>query len=190
MATPRAESPRAALVRAGVLDTDRGLAFVEELGDWAPGLVRCLAKAPDPDQALLTLTRLREVMDDRQRTAVADVLGTCDVRSHRLIAVVGASAAFGDHLVKHPQSWVEVVNAELDPADVVRADMVAAVEGVLPATGGAPEAAYDALRVAYDRRVRYPRSRRRSPKRRGLRWKRPTGSPLPASRTPIRSASR
>lgn len=153
MATPRTESPRAALVRAGVLNTDRGLAFIEELGDWAPGVIRCLAKAPDPDQALLTLTRLREVMDDQQRTAVADTLNTCDVRSHRLICVVGASVAFGDHLVKHPQSWTAVVDAAIDPAPDVRAEMVAAVEGVLPGTGGAPEAAYDALRVAYDRRV-------------------------------------
>lgn len=151
--TRAAGSPRAALLRAGVLDTDRGLSFVAELDDWAPGLVRCLGKAADPDQALLTFARLRERLDEPDRDQIEQLLETCGDRAHRLIALAGASRAFGDQLVKHPGLWRSVVDATLDPAPVVREQFIDAVGAHLPAVGGAPEPAYDALRVVYADRV-------------------------------------
>ncbi len=109
------------------------------------GLSEGLAEAADPDGALLALLRFMEVVnrDPGLRSEVTAVLTTPGPRRARLMRVLGASSALGDHLVAHPEHWRAVMDAEPMSPDRRREALVAAVtdaEGVEPA---------DALRVAY-----------------------------------------
>ena len=76
----------------------------------------------------------------------------------RLLAVLGTSAALGDHLARHPRHW-EALEDEVTPPteDDVRDELLAAVgadpDVAEPVAGLAPDAATDALRVAYYRRL-------------------------------------
>src|SRR3954471_20125263 len=60
-----------------------------------------LAAAADPDLALRSLERLTEAAGREVLTAVAQEDGL----RRRLLAVLGASSALGDHLVTHPEDW-------------------------------------------------------------------------------------
>ncbi|MDQ6874906.1 MAG: bifunctional [glutamine synthetase] adenylyltransferase/[glutamine synthetase]-adenylyl-L-tyrosine phosphorylase [Actinomycetota bacterium] len=66
-------------------------------------LVEALATAADPDLALLTLTRLVEAQSTPAE--LLDRLRTSPGLRAGLIAVLGASAALGDHLIAHPDDW-------------------------------------------------------------------------------------
>jgi glutamate-ammonia-ligase adenylyltransferase len=65
----------------------------------------------------------------------------------RLLAVLGASSALGDHLVTHPGHWRAVTEATRQSAEQRKDEMVGAVSAALISAGAMP--AYDALRVAY-----------------------------------------
>ncbi len=73
----------------------------------AAPVVSALARAGDPDLALLTLDRLVEALDredpggELAAHLLARLRGSAGLRS-RLLAVLGASAGLGDHLVAHP----------------------------------------------------------------------------------------
>jgi glutamate-ammonia-ligase adenylyltransferase len=70
-------------------------------------LLSALGSVPDPDLALLSLARIAE--------AVAGRPGRDDLAGHltrpgdpvrdRLLAVLGTSAALGEHLARHPDQW-------------------------------------------------------------------------------------
>ncbi|HEU0102291.1 MAG TPA: bifunctional [glutamine synthetase] adenylyltransferase/[glutamine synthetase]-adenylyl-L-tyrosine phosphorylase [Mycobacteriales bacterium] len=167
--------------RAGALLRDRALAgLVDAPGadDRQPassppraaaagdgGLLRALADTADPDQALLQLVRFLEVLRRRPAgrgdTAGADrlvalVAAGGELRT-RLLAVLGASGALGDHLVRHPEHWPALEEpAPAHPAllrsallETVGADPAADV----PVASGAGRPQVDALRVAYRRRL-------------------------------------
>ncbi|HYJ76384.1 MAG TPA: bifunctional [glutamine synthetase] adenylyltransferase/[glutamine synthetase]-adenylyl-L-tyrosine phosphorylase [Kineosporiaceae bacterium] len=161
--TVRPTSTAGRLARLGFADparaerflTDRALAgLVDPLEDvFDDGLVGALGRVPDPDLALLGLVRLLEALPRAGRLRAALRAGG-RVRD-TLLAVLGTSAALGDHLARHPSHWTAVDEGRPDDPDGVRAGLLAAV-GADP---GAPEPvaglpvpqALDALRIGYRR---------------------------------------
>jgi glutamate-ammonia-ligase adenylyltransferase len=156
---PRRTTAAGRLARLGFADAARAEHLVTlELQldvDGADGdLLEALAAAADPDLALAAFARMprdQELMD-----ALRDDAG---VRA-RLTAVLGASAALGDHLARHPGQWRVLAGPDAlasPPAGQVRADVLTAVgadpEAPEPAArpaGGGPDPA-TALRVVYRR---------------------------------------
>src|SRR4051794_39873114 len=100
----------ARLARYGFADSAAALALIDDL-DASDGLVPtagdnlvdALAAAADPDLAVASLRRLVDAAADRSRLAAA-LAGDEGFRS-RLAAVLGASAALGEHLARHPDHW-------------------------------------------------------------------------------------
>lgn len=108
-----------------------------------------LAAATGHDLALLGAhpARLRAVL--RSGGVVRD----------RLVAVLGASAALGDHLARHPEHWTVLVedDEQARTPQALRADLLRAVgadpDDADPVATLDRDAAADALRVAYRRRL-------------------------------------
>jgi glutamate-ammonia-ligase adenylyltransferase len=156
--TPRG-SLAGQLAAMGFADTARAQRLLAELGLAESGsdgvVLQALAAAADPDQALAALVRM--VPDARLMSA----LDRDDRLRARLTSVLGASAALGEHLARHPADWQllagEDALAETTP-DGLRAELLAAVgaspdaaEPVAGLPGGADPATW--LRVAYRRRL-------------------------------------
>ncbi|MET8434449.1 bifunctional [glutamine synthetase] adenylyltransferase/[glutamine synthetase]-adenylyl-L-tyrosine phosphorylase [Streptomyces sp900116325] len=105
-------------------------------------LLDSLGATADPDLALKGLVRLVEAVDADERQVLLDTLITAKPLRDRLLGVLGASEALGDHLARHPGDWHALVTYEatdLHPG-------VAEFEHEL-AQAGDP----DSLRVAYRR---------------------------------------
>jgi glutamate-ammonia-ligase adenylyltransferase len=145
------------LARLGFFDSERAQRLLAELGDVVRPLAPLIGRSADPDLALTALVALADAVDDRARLLreVADDEGT----SMRLLSVLGASQALGDHLRRHPEHWHELTDPTLGstrpPAYAIR-------EGLLRAVGADPRdeqptstlgyaEALDALRVEYRR---------------------------------------
>jgi glutamate-ammonia-ligase adenylyltransferase len=145
------------LVRLGFSDSEHAQQLFDELGPVANPLPPLLGRSADPDLALASLVALADAVEDRDQLLreVADDEGT----SMRLLSVLGASQALGDHLRRHPEHWHELCDPTLGstrpPAFAVR-------EGLLHAVGADPSdeapvarlghgEACDALRVEYRR---------------------------------------
>ncbi|MCW2760341.1 MAG: bifunctional [glutamine synthetase] adenylyltransferase/[glutamine synthetase]-adenylyl-L-tyrosine [Marmoricola sp.] len=117
------------LARLGFFDTERAQKLLGELGDVVKPLAPLLGRTADPDQALASLVALAEAVEDRQQLLqeVADDEGT----SMRLLSVLGASQALGDHLRRHPEQWHELTDPTLGstrpPAFALRAGLLRAV---------------------------------------------------------------
>jgi glutamate-ammonia-ligase adenylyltransferase len=151
----------------GFADTARAQQLLAELRiDAAHGdanaspdrpLMRALAGAADPDLALAALARMAPDAD--LRAALRADAGLRD----RLISVLGASAALGDHLSRHPGDWRLLTKDTPFPYEngskELRAELLAAVGahgGVEPVADLTPVAGRDAatrLRIAYRRRL-------------------------------------
>jgi glutamate-ammonia-ligase adenylyltransferase len=95
---PRTKSLAGRLARLGVTDV-AGAESRLEGHDLDDGLLDALSIAADPDLALAGLLRLLETTD--LRAELASDRGARD----RLLAILGVSAALGDHLVRHPDHW-------------------------------------------------------------------------------------
>ena len=120
-------------------------------------LLAALAAAADPDLALAALARMPR---DAERTAA---LRSDPGLRARLTAVLGASAALGDYLARHPGDWRVLSDVDVlggtGPAEL-RADLLTAVgarpddpEPVAdPAAAGCRDPA-TALAAAYRRRL-------------------------------------
>jgi [glutamine synthetase] adenylyltransferase / [glutamine synthetase]-adenylyl-L-tyrosine phosphorylase len=148
--------------RATQLLEDRALAgLVDPFDDvFADGLPDALSAVADPDLALLSLVRLMDSLRssepsrrDAESGAGAEVSGLIAALRHRgpdrdrLLAVLGASTALGDHLVAHPEHWRSVAQARpRTPAERVD-ELVTAVREAGDRT------AYDALRIGYRRQL-------------------------------------
>ncbi|MEU5716719.1 bifunctional [glutamine synthetase] adenylyltransferase/[glutamine synthetase]-adenylyl-L-tyrosine phosphorylase [Streptomyces sp. NPDC020403] len=105
-------------------------------------LLDALGATADPDLALGGLVRLVEAEEAAERQVLLDTLVTAKPLRDRLLGVLGASEALGDHLARHPRDWQALVTYEatdLHPG-------VAEFEHML---AGATDP--DALRVAYRR---------------------------------------
>ncbi len=165
-AHPRGSSPEARLARLGFTDTGRVAATLAVLGlgldtDRGATIVPALAAGADPDLALATLRRIVEAATPGEVRALLAALTTRPAARRRFCAVLGASAALGEHLVRHPADWYLLADdgAAADPptAAGVRGRLLDAV-GALP---GAPEpraagdgsGVLDALRLAYRREL-------------------------------------
>ncbi|MEU4478802.1 bifunctional [glutamine synthetase] adenylyltransferase/[glutamine synthetase]-adenylyl-L-tyrosine phosphorylase [Micromonospora sp. NPDC023966] len=153
---------RGRLARYGFAEADGGARAADLLGpdglglwrldeqeptDEAAGeLLAALSRAANPDLALRQLHRLVEA---ERRTAekpvVLDALAADPGLLRRLVAVLGASSALGDHLVANPHQWA-VLATEADglaPRADGRLDLAAAAR-LTAATGPVP-----VLRQAY-----------------------------------------
>ncbi|HZP15734.1 MAG TPA: bifunctional glutamine-synthetase adenylyltransferase/deadenyltransferase, partial [Nocardioides sp.] len=139
------------LVRLGFADATAALATVERLG--AQDLVAFFGRVGDPDLALRALSDLAEVSTDDLIEELVNDEGT----AMRLLSVLGASRALGEHLVKHPTHWRALTDGRLGStrptAAALRAELLTAV-GADPGAD-APVASVDnpddVLRVAYRR---------------------------------------
>ena len=146
------------LARLGFDDAERawttlsGLALWEDNGpvdDGAAAVVSALGRSADPDLALLSLSRFAD-------PAVLAALRADPELRRRLVAVLGASSALGDHLGAHPADWRLLTGtADLpDLLSVVGADPADPPTGTAgtAARGNDDEVVAD-LRVAYRRHL-------------------------------------
>jgi glutamate-ammonia-ligase adenylyltransferase len=108
-----------------------------------PVLLEALGATADPDLALQGLVRLLEAQPEpTARRELQDTLIAAKPLRDRLLGVLGASAALGDHLARHPRDWHALVMYE--PRDLH--------PGVEEFERGLAEATDPvALRVAYRR---------------------------------------
>jgi glutamate-ammonia-ligase adenylyltransferase len=144
-----------AIARLGFADPARAKSLLDDpaLADLirsrdhieAEGLAAALAEVPDPDGALLGLVRFMESVgrEPALRGPVTAALGTPGPARQRLLAVLGSSAALGDHLCVHPEHWSAVTEATTLPVGERVRRLVTAVT-----TPGSVPAA-DVLRTAY-----------------------------------------
>jgi [glutamine synthetase] adenylyltransferase / [glutamine synthetase]-adenylyl-L-tyrosine phosphorylase len=120
------------------------------------GLLTEIAGSADPDLALESLVHLVEAtanssaLDDRHNAPALDLALRADVDfRRRLFAVLGSSAALGDHLATHPADWIDLADPGFDDSRPtwlgLRTTLTAAVAGK---TGAAAEYA---LRSTYRR---------------------------------------
>ncbi|WP_329277901.1 bifunctional [glutamine synthetase] adenylyltransferase/[glutamine synthetase]-adenylyl-L-tyrosine phosphorylase [Streptomyces sp. NBC_01451] len=78
-----------------------------------PVLLDALGATADPDLALLGLVRLAEAQDGRTaRHELLDTVIAAKPLRDRLLGVLGASAALGDHLIRYPRDWQALVMYE------------------------------------------------------------------------------
>jgi [glutamine synthetase] adenylyltransferase / [glutamine synthetase]-adenylyl-L-tyrosine phosphorylase len=167
MSVPRRTSAAARLARLGFADPARAERLLAEAPVLSADglddvLIDAFALAADPDLALAALARMP---DDRE---LAAALRQDPGLRARLIAVLGASRALGDHLARHPSHWRALCDGDaLQPPEPgeVRAGLLAAVgarpedaepvAGTVASPGGAADGASPvvALRVAYRRRL-------------------------------------
>lgn len=124
-------------------------------------LLDVLGRAASPDEAVLALTRLLDVCSGSQlHDRLCEMLRGTGPSRDRLLAVLGASTALGDHLVRHPDDLVALAGEDLLADQVtVRGELLAAVGAVVTSPEQAPVATLtgqdgiDALRRAYRRRL-------------------------------------
>ncbi len=158
----RRTTPAGQLARLGFADAARAEQLIsEDLALDAEGadadLLAALAAAADPDLALVTLARMPRDAE------LAEAMRADAGLRNRLTAVLGASAALGDYLVRHPADWHVLSGPDAllaGTAAEARAALLAAV-GARPddpqpvadpaaAPGGSPATA---LPAAYRRRL-------------------------------------
>ncbi|MGY0062389.1 bifunctional [glutamine synthetase] adenylyltransferase/[glutamine synthetase]-adenylyl-L-tyrosine phosphorylase [Streptomyces sp. LZ34] len=125
-----------------------------------PVLLEALGATADPDLTLRGLVRLVEALPDGgaaggpavgSRQALLDTLVTAKPLRDRLLGVLGASEALGDHLARHPGDWQALVTYEsVDLHPTTPEFERALAEGIWgPPGAGRPRP--DALRIAYRR---------------------------------------
>ena len=117
MEHPRGSSRLGRLVRLGFAEPALAVVELEQLGLWSDdgpvdepsaAVVAALAQAPDPDLATRSLARLSAATGDPAE--LLDQLRGHDGLRRRLLAVLGTSVAFGDHLATHPDDWRALVD--------------------------------------------------------------------------------
>src|SRR4051812_11391432 len=155
----------ATLSRLGFTDTASALqdiAAVEELHvDGIAQLLPVLSEAADPDVALRGLVRVLESSGDA-RSLLTQLLSD-DEHLRRLSAVLGASPALADHLVRHAEDVALLADTELGEsrptAGALRAELLQSVgaDPLAPEPTASvdseqfPASALDALRRGYRR---------------------------------------
>ncbi|MEU9303506.1 bifunctional [glutamine synthetase] adenylyltransferase/[glutamine synthetase]-adenylyl-L-tyrosine phosphorylase [Streptomyces sp. NPDC048269] len=77
-----------------------------------PVLLDALGATADPDLALLGLVRLAEAQPADELPGLLDTLVSAKPLRDRLLGVLGASEALGDHLARHPHDWQALVTYE------------------------------------------------------------------------------
>jgi [glutamine synthetase] adenylyltransferase / [glutamine synthetase]-adenylyl-L-tyrosine phosphorylase len=155
----RREAPLTRLARLGFNDPQAALTLLEDPAFDAarlPDLLDSLAEVADPDLAVRSLARVLQAGGRELRHDIS----ASPREWRRLLAVLGSSAALGDHLVRHPEHYRSLADDEAmnSGAGSDRRSALLAAVGADPASGepvaafGGPEA-LDALRVAYRREL-------------------------------------
>ncbi len=116
----------------------------EPVDDRAAAVVAALGRSADPDAALAVLARLVEAAG----AELGDELRNGAQLRARLLTLLGASAALGDHLVTHPGAWRALLG-ELDVAAGGRR----LLDAVSSAATLRESDVVDALRAAYRREL-------------------------------------
>ncbi|WP_328317133.1 bifunctional [glutamine synthetase] adenylyltransferase/[glutamine synthetase]-adenylyl-L-tyrosine phosphorylase [Streptomyces sp. NBC_00388] len=75
-------------------------------------LLDALGATADPDLALIGLVRMAESQESDERQSLLDTLIAAKPLRDRLLGVLGASEALGDHLARHPHDWHALVTYE------------------------------------------------------------------------------
>ncbi|MFC5908025.1 bifunctional [glutamine synthetase] adenylyltransferase/[glutamine synthetase]-adenylyl-L-tyrosine phosphorylase, partial [Streptacidiphilus monticola] len=113
----RRSNPAARLVRRGFTDPEHALRLLGEppLAAHASDsvLLDALAATADPDLALRGLDGLVRALPPGEQHRLLDTLTTAKPLRDRLLSVLGASAALGEHLARHPEDWHALVTFEL-----------------------------------------------------------------------------
>ncbi|MFF1460763.1 bifunctional [glutamine synthetase] adenylyltransferase/[glutamine synthetase]-adenylyl-L-tyrosine phosphorylase [Streptomyces sp. NPDC058330] len=107
-----------------------------------PVLFDALGATADPDLALHGFVRLVEAQEPGERRILLDTVVTAKPLRDRLLGVLGASEALGDHLARHPRDWQTLVTYEAT-------DLHPGVPEFEQMLAGAADP--DSLRVAYRR---------------------------------------
>ncbi|MEU8625723.1 bifunctional [glutamine synthetase] adenylyltransferase/[glutamine synthetase]-adenylyl-L-tyrosine phosphorylase [Streptomyces sp. NPDC048669] len=107
-----------------------------------PVLLEALGATADPDLALRGVVRLVEAEKADERQMLLDTLVTAKPLRDRLLGVLGASEALGDHLARHPRDWQALVTYEATDLHPGVAEFEHELAGAVDP---------DALRVAYRR---------------------------------------
>ncbi|MFJ4919387.1 bifunctional [glutamine synthetase] adenylyltransferase/[glutamine synthetase]-adenylyl-L-tyrosine phosphorylase [Streptomyces sp. NPDC088725] len=76
-------------------------------------ILEAFGATADPDLALRSFVRLLEAQESDERQILLDTVLTAKPLRDRLLGVLGASEALGDHLIRHPQDWQVLVTYEL-----------------------------------------------------------------------------
>ncbi|WP_344294918.1 bifunctional [glutamine synthetase] adenylyltransferase/[glutamine synthetase]-adenylyl-L-tyrosine phosphorylase, partial [Streptomyces synnematoformans] len=116
-----------------------------------PVLLDALGATADPDRALLGLVRLAEALGPERRQALLDTLVAAKPLRDRLLGVLGASEALGDHLARHPDDWESLVTYESADLHPTTAEFERALAEGVWGPRGAELPRPDALRIAYRR---------------------------------------
>jgi [glutamine synthetase] adenylyltransferase / [glutamine synthetase]-adenylyl-L-tyrosine phosphorylase len=147
----RATTVTAHLARTGFDDPTTAEHTLDILGVGADDadLIEALARTADPDLALATLLRLAVVAGPPGWDELVTALREHDGLRRRLLAVMGASSALGDALVRRPADWRVLDD---DAAAASRPSRYGLRKTLLDAVAGrSGTEGYDALRVTYRR---------------------------------------
>ena len=113
-------------MRLGFADATRAADLLGGLALWRDGapaddgaaaVLSALGRAADPDLALLGLSRIA----DAGAEGLLDRLRASSGLRARLLGVLGASSALGDHLAAHPDDWELLDDGAAAPADLLTA---------------------------------------------------------------------
>jgi len=118
------------LARLGFVDVAGAARDLEAIGFADDNLTGELGQAADPDLAARSLARLLDSAGD-ERGMLLHALQTNPMVTHRLVRVLGGSAALADHLTRHPADWHQLDDQDLD---VVRPSAAALAETLCRAT--------------------------------------------------------
>ena len=146
------------LARLGFRDPDRARLQLSTLPDLRDDVFETLVGIADADTALAnlaSLTTAAEAIDELPQLMTA-IQRDKEFRT-RLFAVLGASNALARHLHRHPSHWQALSDSAGSSQEGWRSELLQAIgaghSDELPCASGAVEAAKDALRVAYRRRL-------------------------------------
>lgn len=141
--TGRPDTSTGRLIRLGFMDLE---AARRCLSEWQPEerILEAVGGAADPDQALMLLTEMRDDLTSIPSDSIA-----------RGVTVLGASAALGEHVRRHPEHWSEMDEVTTPTASEVRRRLLTAVgaevTAAYPVASG--ENAVIDLRVEYRRNL-------------------------------------
>ena len=161
MSTGRTTTAAANLVRLGFADVGRSAATLAAVaGPDLPAamLAEALGSAADPDLAVAALAAVLAGLPADGRLALRAALAGDDGTRQRLVAVLGASAALGDHLARHPEQWTVLAGGDQSTVRPTAAALRTALGAAVRGTDGTGRAvnggsALDRLRVEYRRRL-------------------------------------
>jgi [glutamine synthetase] adenylyltransferase / [glutamine synthetase]-adenylyl-L-tyrosine phosphorylase len=146
------------LARLGFRDPDHARRHLSALPDMSKHVFETLVTVADPDAALTNLAGLAAAAEAIDELAeLMSAVQRDEMFRTRLFAVLGASNALARHLQRHPTHWHALGGTADSAAGALRSELLEAVgsepSAELPCATGSVEAAKDALRAAYRRRL-------------------------------------